>query len=42
VKELGYIDLNELENFRGLMGLPIERDLYFPANKKTLNECKEL
>jgi hypothetical protein len=24
------------------MGLPIERDLYFPANKKTLNECKEL
>ena len=42
VKELGYIDLNELENFRGLMGLPIERDLYFPANKKTLNECEEL
>jgi len=41
-KELGYIDLNELENFRGRMGLPIERDLYFPANKKTLNECKEL
>jgi hypothetical protein len=24
------------------MGLPIERDKYFPANKKTLNECKEL
>ena len=41
-KELGYIDLNELENFRGLMGLPIERDKLFPANKKTLNECEEL
>jgi hypothetical protein len=24
------------------MGLPIERDKYFPANKKTLNECEEL
>ena len=38
MKELGYIDLNELERFRGRMGLPIERDKYFPANKKTLNE----
>jgi len=42
MKELGYIDLNELEKFRGLMGLPIERDKLFPANKKTLNECEEL
>lgn len=28
-KELGYIDLNELQNFKGQFGLGIERDKYF-------------
>ena len=35
-KELGYFSLSELENTRGPMGLPIERDLYFQP--KTLEE----
>ncbi|MGD8457002.1 MAG: DUF2958 domain-containing protein [Anaerolineales bacterium] len=29
VTELGYFSLKELEEVRGPMGLPIERDLYF-------------
>ena len=41
-KELGYIDINELENFRGVFGLKIERDKYFPTNKYSLDECKQL
>ena len=41
-KELGYIDLNELENFKGQFGLGIERDYSFQANKFTLQECKNL
>ena len=28
-KELGYFYLDELESARGMLGLPIERDLYF-------------
>ena len=28
-KELGYIDMEELTKFRGRLGLPIERDLYW-------------
>ena len=28
-KELGYFSLGELENIRGRLGLPVERDLYF-------------
>jgi hypothetical protein len=28
-KELGYFSLSELENIRGPLGLPIERDLHF-------------
>jgi len=28
--ELGYFSLSELESVRGPLGLPIERDLYFP------------
>ena len=39
-KELGYVDLNELENFKGQMGLGIERDKFFKP--KTLEECKSL
>jgi hypothetical protein len=35
-KELGYFNLNELEEARGPMGLPIERDLYWRV--KTLQE----
>jgi hypothetical protein len=36
VKELGYFSLSELENVRGPLGLPIERDLYWQP--KTLAE----
>ena len=32
-KELGYFSLSELENVRGLMGLRVERDLYFKPTK---------
>ena len=35
-KELGYVSLKELEEVRGPMGLPIERDLYWKP--KTLEE----
>lgn len=31
--ELGYVSLQELESLRGRWGLPIERDLYFRADK---------
>jgi hypothetical protein len=31
--ELGYVSLAELAAFRGLLGLPIERDLHFVADK---------
>ena len=37
-RELGYFSLDELEEARGPMGLPIERDLYF--NPKPLSECQ--
>ena len=36
-KELGYIDMAELVSFRGKMGLPLERDLYWKP--KPLSEC---
>ena len=35
-KELGYFALSELEEVRGPMGLPIERDLHF--RPKTLDQ----
>lgn len=38
--ELGYFDLGELEDVRGPLGLPIERDLYFQP--KTLEELQAL
>src|SRR5258706_11250248 len=38
--ELGYFSLAELEQIRGPMGLPIERDLYF--SPRTLRELKSL
>lgn len=28
-KELGYFRLSDLKSFRGKLGLPVERDLYF-------------
>jgi hypothetical protein len=31
--ELGYISLTELRTVRGKLGLPIERDLHFEADK---------
>jgi len=31
--ELGYVSLAELQSVRGRTGLPIERDLYFTAEK---------
>jgi hypothetical protein len=31
--ELGYVSLNELRTVRGKLGLPIERDLHFEADK---------
>lgn len=31
--ELGYVSLQELTNLRGRWGLPIERDLYFTADR---------
>ena len=40
-KELGYVDINELKKYKGALGLGIERDAWFPMNKKTLTELKE-
>ena len=31
--ELGYVHLHELESIRGKLGLPIERDLHFEADR---------
>jgi hypothetical protein len=36
--ELGYVMLSELEQVRGCLGLPVERDLYW--NEKPLSQCK--
>ncbi|WP_107316604.1 DUF2958 domain-containing protein [Achromobacter xylosoxidans] len=32
--EIGWVSLQELANVRGRLGLPIERDLYFRAEKR--------
>jgi hypothetical protein len=42
VKELGYISVTELKQFKGVMGLGIQRDKMFESNKKTLKECEAL
>ena len=42
VKELGYINVAELKEFKGRFGLGIERDRMFESNKKTLKECEAL
>jgi hypothetical protein len=36
--ELGYVLLSQLEEVRGSLGLPVERDLYWQA--KPLSQCK--
>ena len=41
-KELGSVSLDELSEYKGSLGLGIERDKYFPSNKHTLEECKSL
>lgn len=38
--ELGHFSLSELEEAKGALGLPIERDLYYEP--KTLGELMEL
>jgi len=37
-KELGYISIDELKNFKGAFGLGIERDISFEMNKVSLEE----
>jgi len=37
-KELGYVSIDELKDFRGQFGLPIERDKMFKP--KSLEECE--
>lgn len=37
-REFGYFSLEELEQTRGPMGLPLERDLHF--DPKPVAECK--
>jgi Protein of unknown function (DUF2958) len=39
--ELGYFSLSELEEVRGAMGLPIERDLHYKPEKASENYTKE-
>jgi hypothetical protein len=41
-KEQGFINVAELKEFKGRMGLGIERDRMFESNKKTLKECEAL
>ena len=36
--ELGYVLLSQLEEVRGSLGLPVERDLYWQA--KPISQCK--
>lgn len=36
--ELGYVLLSQLEEVRGSLGLPVERDLWWQA--KVLSQCK--
>jgi hypothetical protein len=38
--ELGYVSLIELQSVRGKLGLPIERDLHFEADK-SISACAD-
>nr|BAR32372.1 hypothetical protein [uncultured Mediterranean phage uvMED] len=40
-KELGYVDLNELKNFKGKFGLGIERDKYFVTQSLDILKIQE-
>jgi len=39
--ELGYVDIEELKAIRGGMGLPVERDMYFTADKPLSEYAKK-
>ena len=39
--ECGAVSRSELENYRSRFGMPLERDLFFPSNEKTLAEIIE-
>ena len=39
--ELGYVSLTELQSVRGRLGLPIERDLHFEADKTISTYARE-
>jgi hypothetical protein len=39
--ELGYVSLSELETVRGKLGLPVERDLWFEADKTLIAYADE-
>lgn len=39
--ELGYVALAELENLRGRLGLPVERDQHWQADKPLSAYCEE-
>lgn len=39
--ELGYVSLSELESVRGKLGLPVERDLWFEADKPLTAYARE-
>ena len=41
-KEIGYVSLDELFEYKGQLGLGIERDKLFSINKYSLEECKGL
>ncbi|MBK1884682.1 DUF2958 domain-containing protein [Luteolibacter pohnpeiensis] len=39
--ELGLVRISELESVRGALGLPLERDLFFEADKTILEYARE-
>lgn len=39
--ELGYVSMTELLSLRGRLGLPVERDLYFTADKPLSEYAEE-
>tara|TARA_Y100000816_G_C25720579_1_gene379965 strand:- start:14 stop:241 length:228 start_codon:yes stop_codon:yes gene_type:complete len=38
--EIGYVDLDELQSYKGVFGLGIERDKFWPTGK-SIAECRE-
>lgn len=39
--EMGYVSLSELAGIRGTLGLPIERDLHFSAEKDLMSYAED-